>query len=69
MFIFGKRYCNIRFSIYSRIRKEEVMKTPYEVRAKYGINRMLFGKAKKKSRVFYWVLFIVYMIVAMIISI
>ncbi len=42
------------------------MKTPYETRAKYGINRLVFGKAKKRTRVFYWVLFLLYMGVAIV---
>lgn len=42
------------------------MKTPYEARAKYGINRLMFGKAKKKTRIFYWVLFLLYMCVSII---
>lgn len=40
------------------------MKTPYEARTKFGINRLLFGKPRKKTRVFYWVLFLLYMFVA-----
>lgn len=44
------------------------MKTPYEARTKYGINRLVFGKAKKKSRVFYWILFLLYMFVGILIG-
>ena len=32
------------------------MKTPYEVRAKYGLNRIVFGKAKKKYQKIYWLM-------------
>ena len=32
------------------------MKTPYEVRAKYGFNRIIFGKSKKKYQKLYWVM-------------
>ncbi len=45
------------------------MKTPYEARAKYGINRLVFGKVKKKARVFYWLLFFLYLFVGLVIGI
>jgi hypothetical protein len=37
------------------------MKTPYEKISKFGIDHYLFGKARKKSRAFYWILFVVYL--------
>ncbi|WPP52751.1 hypothetical protein [Catalinimonas niigatensis] len=40
------------------------MKTPYESRFKFGIDNYLFGKAKKKARSFYWVLFVIYFLLA-----
>ena len=30
------------------------MKTPYELRKKYGFNRIIFGKSKKKYQKLYW---------------
>lgn len=44
------------------------MKTPYESRFKFGLDTYLFGKAKKKARPFYWVLFMVYLILAIVIQ-
>ena len=44
------------------------MKTPYENRTKYGIDRLVFGKAKRKYRPFYWVLFLLYLTAAIIIG-
>jgi len=32
------------------------MKTPYEHRAKYGFDRLLFGKPSKRARLMYWLL-------------
>ena len=32
------------------------MKTPYELRAKYGLNRIIFGKAKRKYQGIYWIM-------------
>ncbi len=44
-------------------------KTPYEARTKYGFDRLMFGKAKKKSRPFYWMLFLLYLTVAILVGI
>lgn len=43
-----------------------VMKTPYEKISKFGIDDYLFGKARKKSRFFYWILFVVYLSLAIL---
>ncbi len=42
------------------------MKTPYESRFKFGLDTFIFGKAKKKSRPFYWMLFVVYFFLAVL---
>ncbi|MDF9798330.1 hypothetical protein OKW21_003593 [Catalinimonas alkaloidigena] len=40
------------------------MKTPYENRFKFGLDNYIFGKSKKKARPFYWLLFIIYLLLA-----
>ena len=44
-------------------------KTPYEARAKYCIDRWVFGKPKKKARRFYAFLLIFYLLVSLIFAI
>jgi len=44
------------------------MKTPYENRFKFGIDNFLFGKTKKKARPLYWVLFLIYLLVALLLQ-
>ena len=42
------------------------MKTPYEVRTKYGLNRIIFGKAKKKYQKLYWVMLAAMLLVGLL---
>ena len=44
------------------------MKTPYELRAKYGLSRIVFGKAKKKYQKVYWLMLGLMMAVGLLIS-
>ncbi len=44
------------------------MKTPYEKRLKYGLPRLLFGKTKKKARLFYAALILLYILGFLIIQ-
>ena len=44
------------------------MKTPYELRAKYGFNRIMFGKSKKKYQKVYWLMLALMMGVGLLIS-
>jgi hypothetical protein len=44
------------------------MKTPYEKISKYSLDHFLFGKAKRKYRSFYWLLFATYLILALLIE-
>ena len=44
------------------------MKTPYEKISRYGIDTYLFGKAKKKYRAFYWLLFLTYLLTSVLIQ-
>lgn len=44
------------------------MKTPYELRVKFGLNRIIFGKAKKKYQKVYWLMLAIMMVVGLMIS-
>ena len=44
------------------------MKTPYEVRARYGLNRLIFGKSRKKAQKLYWLLLVLLLGVGLVIG-
>ncbi|MDF9797837.1 hypothetical protein OKW21_003100 [Catalinimonas alkaloidigena] len=44
------------------------MKTPYEKTFKYGFQRLLFGKTKKKVRNFYAILILLYIFIYLLIE-
>ncbi len=42
------------------------MKTPYESRTKFGIDRLIFGKVKKRSRKVYIILIAFYILMCIV---
>ena len=44
------------------------MKTPYELRTKYGLNRIIFGKAKRKYQGLYWIMLLLMLALGLIFS-
>ena len=45
-----------------------MMKTPYEVRTKYGLDRIVFGKAKKKYQKMYWIVLVTMLLIGLMLS-
>ena len=44
------------------------MKTPYEIRTKYGLDRMVFGKAKRKYQKLYWMVLATMLLIGLLLS-
>lgn len=44
------------------------MKTPYELRTKYGLDRIMFGKAKKKYQGIYWAMLALMLALGLLLS-
>jgi t-SNARE complex subunit (syntaxin) len=44
------------------------MKTPFEKKSKYSIDRWMFGKARKKHYIVYILLFIIFLIIGILLQ-